>query len=78
MPLCLIGPTLYIKQSLLFLKKVNTQKSIHEYNGKNKKMAFLIKYQADMVNKVRKDTCFLKAYFSQMKPGSLLFHAYLL
>ena len=40
-------------------------------------MAFLIKYWADTVNEVRKDMCFLKACFFQMKPRSLLFHAHL-
>ncbi len=40
-------------------------------------MAFLTKYWADTANKVREDMCFLKACFFQMKPGSLLFYAYL-
>jgi hypothetical protein len=40
-------------------------------------MAFLIKYRVDTADKMRKGICFLKAYFSQVKPRSLLFHAYL-
>ena len=40
-------------------------------------MAFLTKYWAVTANKIRKDICFLKACFFQMKPNSLLFHAYL-
>lgn len=43
--------TLYIKQTLFFefLKNANDQETIHEYKGKIKKMAFLIKYWEDTV-----------------------------
>jgi hypothetical protein len=53
------------------------KKSIHEYKGEIKKMAFLIKYRVDTANKMRKGMCLLKACFFQMKPRSLLFRAYL-
>ena len=49
------------------LRTLKTKKSIHKYKGKIKKMAFLTKYRVDTANKVRKDMCFLRRAFFQMR-----------